>query len=263
MAPLLIFNMLKGLLVWCVDLFAAALWVVPTARRTVLPGQPALGSISILPEKPDGTTATVSSFTLHGSSTYVPAGSAPVLVHASGAVAGSLAVDPAGNYSFTPAIGFTGAVPPVTVNVANSDGQAVSVPLTFTVNPLLYDANEAPSLLANSGPLSVNVLGQADQPPGTTLQVTNFSVAGFSEVFSAGAAPITIMSPNGNRVIGTIAVLPNGSAIFDPNSRFRGQVPAILYTVASSDGQTNPSVLTITVQQGMCPPGRKVRRWYF
>lgn len=229
---------------------AALPLVVPTVRRTALPGQPAAGDI--LAGVAAG--ATVTSFTVQGSSTLIPAGPMPALVAdpTTGAGAGTIAIAPAGNYTFVPAPGATGPVPPVSVVVTASDGQAAIMSLRITVNPLLRDPNEVLSMRASSASeLSTNVLQSAAQlPPGTTQQVASFSIAGFNDVYSAGDTAVTILSPNGNRIVGSVVVLPNGSVTFEPSVGFAGQVPAIIYDVASSDGQFNPSALTITVQSG-------------
>jgi hypothetical protein len=131
--------------------------------------------------------------------------------------------------------------------VASSDGQSKQVPLTVTVNPVLTDASESPTIQSGSGPLSLNVLDNAVPPPGTTVSVTSFTLPGSSTVYPAGPTPVTVTDPVTNTVAGTVVVQPNGSIIFTPATGYTGQVPAISYTVTSSDGQVSPGALAVTV----------------
>ena len=200
---------------------------------------------------PPGTTATVTGFSVPGSDTIYPAGSTvPVVDPASGTVTGTMQVNPDGSYVFTPAPGFTGAVPTVGVVVSSSDGQSVEVPLTITVNPVLTDASETRTLPAGSGPLTLNLLDNTVPPPGTTVSVTAFTLPGSSVVYTPGPMPVTVADPITGKVAGTIVVLPDGTATFAPAPGFSGPVPAISYTVTSSDGQVSPSALDITVLPG-------------
>jgi hypothetical protein len=45
-------------------------------------------------------------------------------------------------------------------------------------------------------------------------------------------------------------VQANGAVIFTPATGFTGQVPAITYTAESSDGQTSPGAIAVTVVPG-------------
>ena len=200
---------------------------------------------------PTGTTEAVTGFKVPGSDTVYPAGSTvPVVDPVSGTVTGTMQVNPDGSYVFNPAPGFSGPVPTVTVVAASSDGQTIEVPLTITVNPLLTDASESITVPAGSGPIKVNVLDNAVAPPGTTLNVTSFSLPGSSVVYPVGSTPVTVTDPVTGKVTGTVVVQPDGSVVFTPASGFTGQAPAISYTVQSSDGQVSPGALAITVLPG-------------
>jgi hypothetical protein len=166
---------------------------------------------------------------------------------ATGAVTGTMQVNPDGTYVFTPAPGYVGPVPPVTVSVASSDGQSVTVPLTVGVNQVLTDASESPAIVAGSGPLKLNVLDNAVAPAGTTVNVTSFSLPGSSVVYPAGPTPVTVVDPISGKVAGTVVVQANGDVTFTPAPGFTGQSPAISYTVESSDGQVSPGALAVTV----------------
>jgi hypothetical protein len=169
-------------------------------------------------------------------------------------VTGTMQVSPDGTYVFTPAPGYVGPVPTVDVLVASSDGQSVEVPLTVGVNPVLIDASESPGIVAGSGPLTLNVLDNAVPPPGTTVNVTSFSLPGSSVVYPAGTTPVTVTDPATGKVAGTVVVEPDGDVIFTPAAGYTGQVPAITYTVESSDGQVSPGALAVTVLPGWCFP---------
>ena len=190
-------------------------------------------------------------FSVPGSDTVYPAGSTvPVVDPVTGTVTGTMQVNPDGSYVFDPAPGFTGPVPSVDVLVSSSDGQSVEVPLTITVNPVLTDASETRTIPAGSGPLTVNLLDNTVPPPGTTVSVTSFTLPGSSVVYTPGPTPVPVVDPVTGRTTGTIVVQPDGTATFTPAVGFTGPVPAISYTVTSSDGQVSPSALDITVLPG-------------
>ena len=88
---------------------------------------------------PAGTTASVTGVTLPGATSPIVPGGSPVAITdpSTGKVAGMLAVKPDGTFTFTPAPGYMGPVPVVTLTVSSSDGQSKDVPLSLTVNALL------------------------------------------------------------------------------------------------------------------------------
>lgn len=209
----------------------------------------------MLDNVPPGTTASVTGFRVPGSDTVHPAGSTvPVVDQLTGTVTGTMQVNPAGSYVFTPAPGFTGPVPTVDVLVSSSDGQTVQAPLTITINPVLTDASETQSVPAGSGPLTLNLLDNTVPPPGTTASVTSFTLPGSSVVHTPGPTPVTVTDPVTGKVAGTIVVLAGGNATFTPAPGFTGPVPAISYTVTSSDGQVSPGALDVTVLPGESGP---------
>jgi hypothetical protein len=159
-------------------------------------------------------------------------------------------VNPDGSYVFTPAPGYVGPVPTTTVTVASSDGQSVEVPLTVSVNPVLTDTSESPAITSGSGPLTLNVLDNTVAPPGTTVNVTSFTLPGSSIVYPTGPKPVTVTDPASGQVAGTVVVQPDGTVTFTPAPTYTGQVPAISYTVTSSDGQVSPGALAVTVVPG-------------
>ena len=226
----------------------------PPTSDVTSPGVPATGSVLDDVTVPPGETATVTGFLLPGSTKPVPAGSAPVPVvdPVTGVTSGTLTVAPDGTYVFVPAPGFTGPAPPVTVIVASSDGQVDEAPLTMRVTPVLVDDDEAVNVTEGRGPVSTNLLTNAEPSSGATLRVASFTPAGSNVTYPAGPAPVPVKDPTTGATTGTIVVLANGTAVFTPSTGYAGQVPPIAYTVASSDGTTDQSTLTITVLPGKC-----------
>jgi len=86
---------------------------------------------------PPGTTVSVTSFTLPGSSVVYTAGPTPVTVvdPVTGMVTGTVVVEPDGDVIFTPAPGFTGEAPAISYTVMSSDGQVSPSALDITVLP--------------------------------------------------------------------------------------------------------------------------------
>lgn len=134
--------------------------------------------------------------------------------------------------------------------MTSSDGQIQEVPLTVTVNPLLTDANESLITTAGKGPVVTNVLDNAVVPPGTTANVTSFSLPGSSIVYPTGPKPVPVVDPVSQAVVGTVVMLPDGTTTFTPALGFTGQAPSISYTVESSDVQVSPGSLVVTVLAG-------------
>ena len=228
---------------------AEPLYVPPVADATS-PGEPATGNVLANANVPTGATASVTSFSVPGSSAEYPAGTTATLTDPeTGAVTGTVLVNPDGSYVFTPAPNYVGPVPTVTVSVSSSDGQSAQVPLSLSVNTMLLDANESPSTIAGT-PLTVNVLANAVLPPGTTANVSSFTLPGTGIVYPAGPNPVPVVDPVTKSTVGSVVVQPDGTATFTPAPGYIGQAPAITYTVASSDGQISPGALSVTVLSG-------------
>lgn len=96
-------------------------------------------------------------------------------------------------------------------------------------------------------PTSGTVLDNANRPPGTTVTVTGFSVAGSSEVFLASATPVNIVDPSDGSVAGALSLKSDGAYTFTPAPGEVGSAPAINVFLKSSDGQTATSSLTLNV----------------
>jgi hypothetical protein len=217
---------------------------------------------------PPGTTAGVTSFMLPGSTQVYPAGPGSVAVRDPAnpaTIIGSLVMQPNGTATFTPANGFTGPVPQVTYTVTSSDGQTNPSALNIDVAPgpnTLLDGDEARTTTMGV-PTSGNVLDNVKPAPGTTVAVDSFTVQGSTQVYRPGTGPVTLTVADGplaGTVAGTITVAANGSYTFNPAPGYVGPAPAVAYVVKGSDGQTNPSELTIDVLPRECLPEQHARR---
>ena len=227
---------------------------------TTFVNTPVSGSLLANALPPNGTTASVASFLPPGSTTPVAAGSAPVTIKdpSTGAVTGTLAVQPNGTFTFTPAPGYTGPVPTVDYTVQSSDGQRDTSTLDVSINPPLTDGNEQ-AVTRPGAPVTVSLLDNAVPPTGTTDTVTSFTLPGSSTVYTPGPTPVPVVDPATGAPTGTIVVLPDGTATFTPASGFSGPVPTISYMVASSDGQKDPSALDNTVVPRKPIPAARLR----
>ena len=237
---------------FCAATAANALIAAPVTDSTP-PGVPATGNVLAGVTAPPGTTASVASITLPGSSTPVQPGVPRTVIDpTTGATAGTITVLPDGSYTFVPAPSYTGAVPPVTVTVASSDGQSKEVPLSITVSAPLTDGSDS-GTVAPGTTLTLNVLDNAVAPAGTNIGIASFTLPGSTTVYTPGPKPVTVTNPATGATAGTVVVQPDGTITFTPAKGYTGQVPPITYTVASSDGQTTVSALSLTVQSGSTP----------
>lgn len=230
------------------------------------PNTPLSGNLLSGVVPPPGSNATIGSFTVPGVPTPITPGSGPVPVvdPATNKTTGTIQVYPNGNFTFQPAPGYAGPVPPVNATVVSSDGQTDTLPLAITVvgypppspppsppaPPVrLQDGNEALNA-AEGTPVRTNVLNNAIAPPGSTVSVASFTIAGSNVTYTPSRNPVTVVDPISGLAAGTLVVRANGDVTFTPAPGFTGPVPEILTTVKSSDGQTNPSSLSINVLPG-------------
>lgn len=248
----------------CVCGRANALYVCPLVPMHVLAAQPlaaapllvstpagvpAVDNLLSAVAAPPGTTASVVGWRLADSSTLIPPGSGavPLVNPITGAVTGSMEVVANGTYSFTPAPGYTGAVPPV-VAIAASGGQLCEVPLTLSVNVPVRVAGTSLSVLPDA-PALIDVLSGVVTTPGVSVAITSFTLLDGS-THPAGPNPVTVQSTLSNSAVATVIVRTNGSIVYMPLPGISGQLPPLTYTVASSDGQAVPGVLGVTVESG-------------
>lgn len=120
----------------CLGVFMhAATLVLPSNPLTTYVNQTTTGTVLANALSPNGTTLSVTSFSVQGANGTQAAGGGPVqlLQPNTSRAAGTLELFSNGTYTFVAAPGFVGAVPAVTLTVNCSDGQSVCFSLTFDV----------------------------------------------------------------------------------------------------------------------------------
>jgi hypothetical protein len=126
-----------------------------------------------------------------------------------------------GAYTFAPAPGFTGPVPPIMRTVTSSDGQSKEVPLSVNVSPLLRVGDTTVSSVNSGSPITAKLLNSTSVPPGKTAAVTSFTLPG-GATYPVGPTPVTVTDPLTNKVGGTVTVAADGTAVFRPAAGFTG-----------------------------------------
>jgi hypothetical protein len=96
-----------------------------------------------------------------------------------------------------------------------------------------------------------NVLGNANLPTGTTVQVTGFAIAGTTQVFPPGST-VPLSDPQTGLPMGTVTIAANGAYTFDPVDGYIGPSPAVNVYSRTSNGQTAVSSVTFDVLTGAC-----------
>ncbi|MBD8084634.1 Ig-like domain-containing protein [Chryseobacterium caseinilyticum] len=183
-----------------------------------------------------------------------------------GILAGSILLNANGNYTYTPATGFTGTVP-LNYTAANAvggnDTASLEIQVIPVTNPLL---NDAPIALNDTGvtkagvSLTSNVLGNDSDPDvGNTITVTG-ATQGSTTIGNAGTAvTVTGVNSSGATVTaGTFALTGTGATAgnytFIPAAGFTGTVNAITYTISDGNGGTDTAVVNIEVKAATAPP---------
>jgi D-Tyr-tRNAtyr deacylase len=206
---------------------------------------PATGNVLTNATDVDGDPLTVSTFTVAGDNTTYSAGQTATL-----AGVGTLVIGSNGDYSFTPAANYNGAVPVATYTVSDGKGGSDTSTLTISVTPV------------NDPPVAVNdtLSGTED----TSLTITSDNLFGADgtglnndyDIDSANFSSITIttLATNGtlylngtavtlNQVISATDIAAN-KLTFTPNANFNGAA-SFNYTV--SDGALSSNVATVTI----------------
>ena len=187
----------------------------------------------------EGAPLAVTQFTIAGDPT----------VHAAGATAtlagvGTLTVNANGSYSFTPAVNYIGPVPAITYTVSDSTSTDTGT-LTLGITPV----DDAPLASDDTGSATedtvlavsaaAGLLANDTDVEGSPLSITQFTVAGDTAVYAAGA-PATLAG------VGILTVNADGSYTFTPAANYSGAVPVITYTV--SDGSlTDTATLALGI----------------
>ena len=140
---------------------------------------------------------------------------------------GTLTIDDAGNYSYSPSANYNGP-DSFTYTVSDGNGGTDTATVTFTVNAV-QDApvatDDVGTLIEDGAPITINVLDNDSDIDGDPLSVIDWS--GFDE-----EGP---WSPG-----------ENGTITYTPPPDFNG-TDTITYTVSDGNGNTDTATLTVTV----------------
>ncbi|KAB2919080.1 MAG: retention module-containing protein, partial [Dechloromonas sp.] len=198
--------------------------------QPVTEDSPVTGNVLSNDSDPDGNPLTVTQYEV-GGTTYV-AGTPVVLPGV-----GTLVIESNGDYSFTPAANYTGAIPVATYTI--SDGLGGTDTATLTLGPITLV--DDPSVLApdsqtvaEDNPAIGNVLSN-DADVDNALTVTSFTINGTT--YAAGATA-TLAG------VGILVIETNGDYTFTPEANWNGTVPQATYT--TNTGSTSTLDITVT-----------------
>ena len=144
---------------------------------------------------------------------------------------GTIVYNGAGQYTFTPANGFTGDA---TFTYSVSDGKGGSDTATVTIS--VVSANNPPLAVADSvttdqgTPVTINVVSNDSDPDGDTLTV--------SAITQPGNGAVT----NNN----------NGTVTYTPNGGYTGS-DSFTYTISDGNGGTATATVSVTVSANSTP----------
>ncbi|KAB2925548.1 MAG: tandem-95 repeat protein, partial [Dechloromonas sp.] len=198
--------------------------------QPVTEDSPVTGNVLSNDSDPDGNPLTVTQYEV-GGTTY--AAGTPVVLPG----VGTLVIETNGDYSFTPAANYTGAIPVATYTI--SDGLGGTDTATLTLGPIT--PVDDPSVLApdsqtvaEDNPAIGNVLSN-DADVDNALTVTSFTINGTT--YAAGATA-TLAG------VGTLVIETNGDYTFTPVTNWNGSVPQATYT--TNTGSTSTLDITVT-----------------
>ncbi|KAI9549349.1 hypothetical protein GHT06_003715 [Daphnia sinensis] len=166
---------------------------------------------------------------------------------------GTIVVNANGEFTFIPALNYNGNVPDIFYTISDGNGGSSTALIDITVAavndaPLAADDISTTNAAQN---VSANVLTNDSDLESNTLSVTQFTVAGITDIFTASTSPVTIPG------VGTFSMNTNGVFIFVPSEdvngdgtigdNFSGDVPIITYTISDGNGGTDTATLDIYV----------------
>jgi hypothetical protein len=170
---------------------------------------------------PDGDALTVTQIVINGTTTPVPTtGTVSVSITGSG----TLVIDKAGSYTFTPVPDWNGTVPDITYTIDDGKGASNSTAtaiLRITVTPVVDIANDHGRTPAGN-PITIPVLG--------------------NDRFVNPDAKLTELTPPAH---GVVNFSPDGRITYQPNPGFSGE-DHYTYTVTSG-GVTETAIVQVTV----------------
>lgn len=115
-----------------------------------------------------------------------------------------------------------------------------------TPTPFLGDKCDDVATTMNV-PVRGNVLDNATVPAGTRASISGFTVEGSNKVLTPSSSPVALTDLDSGSAVGTLVLESYGGYVFMPAPDYVGPVPAINLYLASTNGQTAASSLTIDV----------------
>jgi gliding motility-associated-like protein len=207
---------------------------VVSETLTTAEDTPLTGNVLTNDTDTEGNALTISQFTINGQN--YSAGQTATITGV-----GTIVVNSDGTFTFTPAVNYNGVVPVIGYTVSdgtNAVNGSLSIVVT-AVNDAPIASNETATTPQNI-PATGNVLSNDTDAEGNTLTVTQFTIAGVTGTFSAGA---TASIPG----VGTLVVNADGTYTFTPATNYYGPVPVTTYTVSDGNGGTDTGTLSLSV----------------
>ena len=179
----------------------------------------------------DGTTPSVTSFTVAGDATVYLAGQTATI-----AGKGALTLAANGTYSFVPVTNYLGDIPVATYTL--TDGTLTST-ATLTLNVINLGAVNDVVVGTEDVVLTGNVRAN-DAFANSSAAISQFTVTGVTGTFTAGqTATITGM--------GTLTIASTGAYTFTPVANWNGALPEVTYTLVDATTITTTAKLSITL----------------
>jgi large repetitive protein len=149
-----------------------------------------------------------------------------VVVASVPAAQGSVAINPDGTLTFTPAFDFNGTAT-ITYQISDGNGGTATSTVTVTVVPQPEAPRPLPdgATTAEDTPVTINVLANDADPDGDTIRVTAATV---------------------NPAQGSVTINADGTITFTPAADFNGTA-VITYDVTDDTGRVSTATATITV----------------
>ncbi|QXP62537.1 tandem-95 repeat protein [Polaribacter sp. HaHaR_3_91] len=186
--------------------------------------------------------------------------------------AGTLLIYSDGTYTFTPSLGFTGTINPITYTGSGADDVTDTAILTIEVIPSILPGNNPPTAQNDVNTTELNIpitngtiLSNDSDPDGDTLKlisittdltdnsggtsittpttVTTFPISGAGQTLSGKDLNGTLVD-----VAGTITFDENGIYTFTPAIGFTGTVNDITYTISDGNEGKDTAILSLSVK---------------
>ena len=212
---------------------------------------PVSGSIVTNDKDPQGDVFTVTAAVVNG----VPLVLDGTTVNTIPGV-GTLVIGNNGAYTFTPATGWTGDVPPIHYTITDAKNAKDTAILTIKVMPNPNGtpqppvANDDTNRAEQGQTITSKILSNDADPEGQTITV--ISATGLTSSGSAitlTSTPQNVYDANGV-LAGKASINSNGEVIFTADLNYVGKVP-IQYVIRDTENLTDNATLVITVEESL------------